>query len=109
MKDNRAAKGFPRRPHPRKPRPGALLWPEDLLGRCARVTAIGSQRVLVENHTGILAFTESKVLLGSHAGVLCVTGRNLSLSGIRPGALIIHGDINCVKLPCDGGDAPDEG
>ena len=112
MKNTRAVR--PARPdqrrHARRKRPDmpALEWIQDASGRCPRATAIGSHSLLVENHTGILSFTDTCIRLDSHAGAMCVSGRNLSLCGVRRGALIIRGDIGRVELPCDGGDAPDE-
>ena len=93
----------------RLPDAPALEWVRDASGHCPRATAIGSHSLLVENHTGILAFSDSRVELDSHAGILRVLGKNLSLSGVRQGALIVRGDISRVELPCDGGEAPDEG
>jgi sporulation protein YqfC len=78
-------------------------------GRCPRITALGSHSLLVENHTGIAAFTESRIVLNSRAGAVCALGRGLSLSCARAGAVIIRGDIQRIELPCRGGDAPDEG
>ncbi len=99
----------PARHRRRKPEAPALEWISDMMGRCPRATAIGSHSLLVENHTGILAFSESRVQLDSCDGVFCVLGKNLSLSGVRQGALIVRGDIRRLELPCVGGDAPDEG
>ncbi len=98
-------------PPPRRGRsyPPALEWTEDVTGRCPRLTAVGGHSLLVENHTGIAAFTESRIALNSRAGALCVLGSGLSLSCARAGAVIIRGDIQRIELPCRGGDAPDEG
>lgn len=87
----------------------ALEWAEDAAGLCPRVTTIGSDSLLVENHTGLLSFTASRILLNSRSGPLCVTGNGLSLGCVRSGALIVRGEIRRVELPCRGGDAPDEG
>lgn len=110
MKVKRDASGFPRRSIFRKRqgvRPSdALLWPRDLAGRCARVTAIGSSRLLVENHTGILEVSETRVRLDTGCGPVTVTGRGLTLSDARRCALIIRGELERVELPCErGGDA----
>lgn len=89
--------------------PTALEWVEDATGRCARVTVIGNRSVLVENHTGILTFSDEIVRLNTAGGALCVSGRNLALWEARPGTLIVRGFLRRVDLPCKGGDAPDEG
>ena len=87
----------------------ALDWVEDVSGRCARATAIGSRSLLVENHTGILSFTSGCVRLATGGGSICVTGSGLTLCEVRPGALIVRGDIHRVDLPAKGGDASHEG
>ena len=89
--------------------PQTLEWAEDAAGRCARITAIGSHSLLVENHTGLRAFSQELVRLDTRAGALCVSGSGLTLRDVRPGALIIRGRISRVELPCAGGDPPDEG
>lgn len=105
MKVKRDSSGFPRRSIFRRrqdARPSeALLWPRDLAGRSARVTAIGSRRLLVENHTGILEVSETRVRLDTGCGPITVAGRGLTLSDARRCALIIRGDIERVELPCE--------
>ena len=103
MKDKRA-KGFPKPQPIRLPRPGALLWPEDLMGRCARVTAIGNGRLLVENHTGLMVVTDTCVRLNTGGGMLTVTGDGLQLCEARPRTMIVTGVIRHIDLPCQGGD-----
>ena len=93
-------------PKPHKPsHPGvpALEWFRDVSGRTARVTAIGSRQVLIENHAGILDFTDETVRLSTAAGALCVCGQNLTLCEVREDALIVHGSIRQISLPEDGG------
>ena len=84
----------------------ALLWPRDLTGRCARVVAIGSRRLLVENHTGILELTETCVRLNTRCGPITVTGRSLRLCEARRGAAIIRGAVQTIALPSEGGACP---
>lgn len=86
----------------------ALEWARDVTGGCARATAIGNRSLLVENHTAIAVFSDTRVLLYTRTGPLCVTGSGLSLRDVRPRALIVHGDIHRVELPCEGGKSPDE-
>ena len=94
---------------PRRRSLPALDWVEDVSGRCARATAIGSRCLLVENHTGILSFTSDCVRLATGGGSICVAGSGLTLCEVRPGALIVRGDIHRVYLPSKGGDASHEG
>lgn len=86
--------------HPGVP---ALEWLSEISGRAARATAIGSRRILIENHTGIQNFTDEEVRLSTRFGPLCVRGRGLTLCEVRENALIVHGCIRQVDLPEDGG------
>ena len=87
----------------------ALDWFEDISGRCPRTTSMGKGGLLVENYTGILAFTPDCVQLTSAEGTLSISGTGLSLCEVRAGSLIVRGDIRQVDFPCEGGYAPDEG
>ena len=111
MRISRSARQFAaaRPARPRRRSLPALEWVEDAAGLCARATVVGNRSLLVENFTGILDFTDARVRLDTARGPLCVTGSGLSLRDVRPGALIVRGDIARVELPCAGGDAPDEG
>lgn len=87
----------------------ALEWVEDVSGRCARITAVGSRSLLVENHTGLCDYSETRVCLNSRMGPIRVTGSGLTLCDVRPGALIVRGRVSRVELPCEGGATSDEG
>ena len=99
MKDKRT-RGFPKpRPiHIR--RPGALLWPEDLMGRCARVTAIGSGRLLIENHTGLLELKNvqrpARVIAFDQAAGTVTLENQLDFTDLKDYAAISW------ELTCDG-------
>lgn len=86
-----------RGPHPSSP---ALEWLSDLSGRTARITSIGGHSLLVENHCGILEFTQEKISLATRCGTIDVAGSGLSLSEVRRDALVIRGEIRHVDLPC---------
>lgn len=83
----------------------ALTWLEDVSGRSARITSLGRDALLVENHRGIRSFSEEEIHLDTLCGGICVHGDGLRLCQVRPGALIIRGGIRQVHLPCEGGRA----
>lgn len=103
MKENSRKVKMPKARKPQHPGVPALEWLSELSGRTARATAIGSRRILIENHTGIQDFTDDEVRLSTASGPLCVRGRGLSLCEVRENALIVHGCIRQVDLPEDGG------
>lgn len=104
MKNKRGARAFPGRRPIRPRRPNALLWPDDLFGRCARLSVIGSSRLLVENHSGILELTETLIRLNTGCGPITVTGEALRLCDARPRSIIVTGYIDAIRLPREGSD-----
>ena len=78
----------------------ALEWLNDLSGKTARITSVGSRSLMVENHSGIEKYSSDCVCLNTRCGIIKVEGTDLSLSEVRRGALIISGNIRHVDLPC---------
>lgn len=102
VKDRSRKVKMPKPQKPAHPAVPALEWLSDLSGRAARATAIGSRRILIENHTGILDYTAEEVRLCTACGPLCIHGSDLTLCEVRPSALIVHGCIRQVDLPQEG-------
>lgn len=80
--------------------PTALTWVDSAL--LPRATLEGRSRVLIENHTGIVEFTDEKLRLSSKLGEIYVAGFSLSLAQVREKCLIVEGRIDSVAMP-DGG------
>ena len=97
----RTSRHSQRHQRPTRRLPPAIEWLEDAAGLCARITAVGSRSLLVENHSGILSFTDARIRLATAQGCLCIDGSGLSLRDVRPGALLVRGMIQRVELPCD--------
>lgn len=101
MKENSRKVRMPKPHSPSHPNAPALEWISDVSGRTARTTAIGCRRVLIENHTGILDFTDEMVRLSTPSGDMRVYGTGLALMEVRPNALMVHGCISRVDLPSE--------
>ena len=85
----------------RRKRPvlAALALPEDAAGGAVRLIALGSSRLMVENHAGLAEVTETRVRLATPEGMLGVLGEGLRLTDVRRGALCVTGDIREIDLP----------
>lgn len=79
----------------------ALEWLGDATGANARITLVGAQKAMIENHTGIVEFTAVRIRLSTRGGLLILEGENLILTQIRPDALTVRGRIVSVTLPPD--------
>jgi len=75
-----------------------MEWAGELLPGEIRLTALGSRCALIENYSAILCCTDSCVQLSSRRGEVRLTGRNLSLSDVRPGELTVRGFIERIEL-----------
>ena len=77
----------------------ALSLPEDAAGGAVRLIALGSSRLMVENHLGIAEVTSTRVRLVTPEGMLAVSGESLRLTDVRRGALCVSGEIREIDLP----------
>ena len=62
------------------------------------VEILGTRRVLVERHRGILAYGKEEILVGASFGRIRVTGAELSLCCMSREQLFISGKIGQVSL-----------
>ena len=58
----------------------------------------GEQRILVENHRGVSAYSTEKVLINVEFGTICVCGCGLRLFRMTKEQLVIRGRIDTVSL-----------
>ena len=100
MAQNRAARARPSFP--------ALEWLEEATGSQPRLMLAGGRRAMIENHTGILEFTQCCVRLMTKQGVLTLRGSGLMLSQVRCDALTVRGRIESIELPARCGEDEDE-
>ena len=55
-------------------------------------------RVLIENHCGIMCYGCEKVQIGMHYGSICICGENLELKRINREQLVVIGIIHGISL-----------
>ena len=85
------------RPHPPM---GALALPDDVTGNEVRIIALGSSRVLVENHLGVADVGRESIRLTTRSGMLSFHGQSLELTDVRQHALSVCGQIERIDFPC---------
>jgi len=67
--------------------------PASALGRASKVTISGSWSVLVENHRGLLDYSEDTVLLACGAKSVRVRGEGLELRAMDKRSVYVTGTI----------------
>lgn len=79
-----------------------MNWPGDMIN-APRATLAGSNRALIENHTGIIEFSDQRVRLCAPGGEIIVEGSGLVLEQVSPSSLMVVGRICAVTMP-EGGE-----
>lgn len=62
------------------------------------VEIAGENRVLIECHRGVLAYSRERIRVGVRYGSLCICGCGLELAHMSREKLIIRGKIDSVNL-----------
>ncbi|HZG75890.1 MAG TPA: sporulation protein YqfC [Paenibacillus sp.] len=74
-----------------------LDLPQDVVFDLPRVTMIGNMQLYVENHRGVLHFSETYLKLALTQGSMEIRGKQLSIRAILPEEVFIEGLIDEVK------------
>ncbi len=67
--------------------------PEDVLMGWPKVVLYGTQRLLVEQHRGVLSYEETAVRLRTSLGILTVEGEGLQITHYGPMDAVVTGRI----------------
>lgn len=70
--------------------------PADILMDLPRITLVGQVHIYIENHRGLLAFTDKEVRILLKHGQLLIKGDSFVIKTIFPEELLLEGTINQV-------------
>ncbi|HZG73108.1 MAG TPA: sporulation protein YqfC [Chondromyces sp.] len=70
--------------------------PEDVMMDLPRITMIGQLHIYVENHRGLLAFSEKEIRLLLTQGHLLIKGEDFVIKTIMPEEILLEGKIDQV-------------
>jgi len=76
---------------------GVLEIPQDIVLDLPRITMLGNQQLLVENHKGIIEYTPSLVRIKLNQGELLVAGKNLMLGNLQIEQILVEGTVGEIK------------
>ena len=80
--------------------------PQELVLGWPRSVLLGDEKLIVEQHQGIFACTETEVALKTLCGLLVISGERLSLSRYDRDGLVVFGKIEKAVLPPERMTAP---
>lgn len=72
--------------------------PSDVLLDLPRLVMSGNEKLVIENHRGLLEYTNEIVRVDTTHGEICITGEDLNLVSIEQEEIWLEGRINRVEL-----------
>jgi sporulation protein YqfC len=70
--------------------------PQDVMMDLPRITMIGQIHIYIENHRGLLAFSDKELRLLLKQGQLLVKGKGFVIKTILPEEILLEGKIDQV-------------
>ena len=74
-----------------------MAIPAETVGQC-RVLMSGDSYVSIENHKGLLEYSEGSITLSRQGGVIRVQGENLCIGAMDREGIVIKGKILALNL-----------
>ncbi|MDD2503106.1 MAG: sporulation protein YqfC [Clostridia bacterium] len=72
--------------------------PKDITLNLPRISMVGSNQMLVENHKGVIEYVPQRIRVNSSIGVIRVQGREMELKNIAADDIMITGDISMIEF-----------
>ena len=73
-------------------------FPSLLRANNSLIEVIGNRRILIENHSGVSAYTREHIRVKTCDGMICITGTDFVLECISKYQLVITGCVHCVNI-----------
>lgn len=71
--------------------------PKDVIMNIPRLTISGDKEIYIENHKGILEYTDTEIRIFTAMGIVRVCGKNLIIDRIRLEDIVISGCFSRVE------------
>ena len=71
----------------------AIGLPRDVVLALPRITLMGREWLMIENHRGIVGYDQERLRIATCVGILCVSGERLMIERIGGEDIVVHGDI----------------
>lgn len=77
----------------------ADIWgvPKDVIMNLPRLTILGDKEIYIENHKGILEYTNHEIRISTPLGAMRICGKGLVIDRIRLEDIVISGSFTKVE------------
>lgn len=74
-----------------------LELPKEVILDLPKITLVGTLQLQLENHRGIIEFSEEQVRINTKEGVLVITGEQFFLRNITEQEIVLDGKIKALS------------
>ncbi len=71
--------------------------PKEVVMDLPRMSMVGNVQIYLENHRGVIAYSENQVRVGVNNGEIIIKGQNLQIKNLLAEELLIKGIIEGVE------------
>lgn len=75
--------------------------PSDIVSDLPRITILGQLHVYIENHNGLVVYSETELTVKTHTGLIKISGTGFVLKMMLPRELLLEGTVNDVAYITD--------
>lgn len=72
--------------------------PSDIVSDLPRITILGQLHVYIENHKGLVVYSDTELTLKTHSGLVKISGTGFVLKMMLPQELLLEGEILDVSF-----------
>ena len=72
--------------------------PRDIMLNLPKISMIGNNQMLVENHRGVIEYTPQRIRVNSSIGVIRIQGNDMKLENIAADDIMITGEIRTTEF-----------
>ncbi len=74
-----------------------MNMPKDVVMDLPRLSICGNKEIYIENHKGLLMYTDSELSVKMHDGIMRVYGSGLRIIVMEPDRFVLNGDFERVE------------
>ncbi len=71
--------------------------PKDVILDLPRISICADKEIFIENHKGILEYTDLSLRIRMNDGIINISGKGLRIVIMRDDRMVINGEFECVE------------
>ena len=75
-----------------------LELPKDIVLDLPRITLVGNLQLYVENHKGLIEYSNQRIRINTKSGIMRIIGKNLTIKTVIAEEIIIVGVIEHIEF-----------